>query len=316
MAKGKHAAALFEVIHKDKRFAKKSSSGMDPMRTPTWWFKGRKESTAAPATPAPATPSPVAYPAPTPAAAPESHEAPMMRLTEFDPTSPEALAARAAHHHAPVMSVPESIPYEPAASRGAPNWSRRPEWLTRTSGAIIAGAAIAVIGLGVLVARHGSHAPQSADAETLTARPTVLDLNPNSAAASPAPTETKRTHSAAPAASSAHVAATPAAAGVAPQRQVNLNYCIVQGYKGEKLANEAAAFLNSHGIACTVETNLPRYGGNGWYFVVGLDGFTRISSPEYAAYRKKIESLSQQYASSAHSFKAFDPHAIKWDRGN
>src|SRR5581483_6000510 len=170
MAKGKHAAALFEVIHNDKRFAKKSSSGMDPLRTPTWWFKGRKgaqESQAGPNTPPAQNPSPVAHSPSTPA--PASQEAPQLRLAEYDPTSPEALAARAAHHAAahhaaahhaathhaatphpaPLMTVPESIPYEPAPTRSAPNWSRRPEWLTRTSGAIIAGAAVAVVGLGV-----------------------------------------------------------------------------------------------------------------------------------------------------------------------
>ena len=36
MAKGKHAAALFEVIHSGK-----DTSGL--LRTPKWWFKGRKQ---------------------------------------------------------------------------------------------------------------------------------------------------------------------------------------------------------------------------------------------------------------------------------
>ena len=40
MAKGKHAAALFEVIHADRRFGKKTSPA-DSLSTPKWWFKGK-----------------------------------------------------------------------------------------------------------------------------------------------------------------------------------------------------------------------------------------------------------------------------------
>ena len=40
MAKGKHATALFEVIHASKQFGgNKDKSGL--LRTPKWWFKGR-----------------------------------------------------------------------------------------------------------------------------------------------------------------------------------------------------------------------------------------------------------------------------------
>src|SRR5690348_3798237 len=37
MAKGKHAAALFEVIHSGKR----PEHAAGALRTPKWWFKGR-----------------------------------------------------------------------------------------------------------------------------------------------------------------------------------------------------------------------------------------------------------------------------------
>src|SRR5712672_2039464 len=42
MAKGKHATALFEVIHSARRPPKASSSGGIP--TPKWWFKSKMRS--------------------------------------------------------------------------------------------------------------------------------------------------------------------------------------------------------------------------------------------------------------------------------
>src|SRR5690349_25114327 len=73
MAKGKHAAALFEVIHSDRRFGKKVPAA-DRMSTPKWWFKGKNKDRAtssmaapaasvAPAASAPvqAAPSPIDY---------------------------------------------------------------------------------------------------------------------------------------------------------------------------------------------------------------------------------------------------------------
>src|SRR4051812_34661612 len=44
MAKGKHAAALFEVIHAQKRKCDARGEGPGPLRTPKWWFKPREKS--------------------------------------------------------------------------------------------------------------------------------------------------------------------------------------------------------------------------------------------------------------------------------
>ena len=43
MAKGKHSAALFEVINSSKRPGRVAQS----LRTPMWWFKGRQTPTDA-----------------------------------------------------------------------------------------------------------------------------------------------------------------------------------------------------------------------------------------------------------------------------
>jgi len=42
MARGKHATALFEVIHTARRLPKASPSGGIP--TPKWWFKSKRKS--------------------------------------------------------------------------------------------------------------------------------------------------------------------------------------------------------------------------------------------------------------------------------
>src|SRR5688500_19306383 len=48
MAKGKHAAALFEVIHSDRRFGKKTPPAR-ALATPKWWFKGKPAPAPTPA---------------------------------------------------------------------------------------------------------------------------------------------------------------------------------------------------------------------------------------------------------------------------
>src|SRR5947209_16340499 len=65
MAKGKHATALFEVIHTSRRPPKASPSGGIP--TPKWWFKSKRRSLDAlfsSRSEAPAPPAPVVEPPP------------------------------------------------------------------------------------------------------------------------------------------------------------------------------------------------------------------------------------------------------------
>jgi hypothetical protein len=97
-------------------------------------------------------------------------------------------------------------------------------------------------------------------------------------------------------------------------RQVNLNYVLVQSYGDEKTADEARDFLNKNGIPCTIERGVKNWRKD-FYLVVGLQGFARISGPDYAAYRNRIESLSVQFASHS-SYRGFAPQAVKWERTN
>jgi hypothetical protein len=96
-------------------------------------------------------------------------------------------------------------------------------------------------------------------------------------------------------------------------RQKDVNYVVIQSYGDETRATDAANFLNNHGIACTVE-----HGIKGWanlYCVVSLQGFTRVSGAEYAAYRKKIEDLNPEFAGTK-KYNRFEPQAFKWDRAS
>jgi hypothetical protein len=97
------------------------------------------------------------------------------------------------------------------------------------------------------------------------------------------------------------------------KRYMNFNYVMIQSYPEEEIemAEKAAAFLNSHGVACTVEKGVK---GFLKVSVVGLDGFTRISSPEFKSYVEHIKTLSAEFTRGTHSFKGFDPRAKKWDK--
>lgn len=97
-------------------------------------------------------------------------------------------------------------------------------------------------------------------------------------------------------------------------RSIGLNYVIIQSYPDEKTASEAKGILAQNGLDCTVEKALPGWGTPTWHTVVGLEGFTRISSnPPFDAYVKKVKDVSDKFAKK-NSFKAFDPKPYKWGK--
>jgi hypothetical protein len=115
--------------------------------------------------------------------------------------------------------------------------------------------------------------------------------------------------------------AVPGAAAVGVPRQVNLNYVIIQSYpeSERKMAEDAVQVLERGGVGATVEHGLRGYGNN--LVVVGTAGFERgyNSTPEYQAYVKKIQRISDAaYKSSKGSkrtFKEFQPsQGYKWDK--
>ncbi len=266
MAKGKHAAALFEVIKGDKRLQRTSEGGAGGLRTPSWWFKSRpKNESAADASPAAPLPAP----------------APVTRM--------------AVNPDRQVISFT----------------------LSYTQVIVIGFAIFVAVVMAIIIGRH-TVAPMptlSPSDEVIRggpAQPSVMDVTENSQPS--VPTE--------------HVAeaAKPTGAGVpqvwtgpkAPaavvdqnaRRAVGLNYIVVQGYPDEKNAQDAKAALARGGIAATVEKGLPRFRSD-WYYVVGIDGFNRVTSQECQAYIRKIEHIGKQYAGQR-SFKAFQPTGYKW----
>jgi hypothetical protein len=138
-----------------------------------------------------------------------------------------------------------------------------------------------------------------------TGAPATDATGPNAAAPDAAITD--------PADAAAPRSAGPIAAG---PRRLNLNYVLVQSYAEEKYADDAAQFLISRGVPCSVEYGLPHWGH--MYAVVGRQGFAHISTAEYKQYFHHIEALSREYAPTqglhTENYKAFRPMAVKWTR--
>jgi hypothetical protein len=195
-------------------------------------------------------------------------------------------------------------------------------YFSRASGSIVGIATALVVIGGISLVRHFTPRPAGAQtiytldgAKHVDIHPSVLDLSGSSRSAS------ERSGGAASSGASATNTASartplPTPAEVIPAgdtRQKDVNYVVIQSYGDETRATDAANFLNNHGIACTVE-----HGIKGWanlYCVVSLQGFTRVSGAEYAAYRKKIEDLNPEFAGTK-KYNRFEPQAFKWDRAS
>jgi hypothetical protein len=103
----------------------------------------------------------------------------------------------------------------------------------------------------------------------------------------------------------------PSAEAQPGERIVNMHYVLIQSYLDESTANAARDFLNKSGVACTIEHGIRNW-RKSFFQVIGLQGFVHPSGPEYLAYREHIDVLSGQFAPRAHSYKRFQPMAIKW----
>ena len=341
MAKGKHATALFEVIHASKQFGGKDKGGL--LRTPKWWFKGRPGAGAnADAAAAPKDPNdPTAGATLTsPLAQPKSAAGGAARASD------NAAGAESAGHVSasdPTQLDEFAAPRPPAPATHAPSAapavdvdvdSRRQRItfrLTYTSALVTCFAVAVVVALAYLVGRQMSRGPAQAmggpssdEVRQGPARPEVMDVGRGSrsgAGAQPArpnvsepddstistspPPQPNRT---APARSE-----TPRLPAAEPGKRVTgLNYVIIQSYPDEANAKAAVDALKQYGVPATVEKGLRGY-SSGWHTVVGMEPFARTSSPEYAAYVQKINQISDKFA-NRRSFKAFDPRGYKWDR--
>jgi hypothetical protein len=300
MAKGKHAAALFEVIHADRRFGKKTSPA-DSLSTPKWWFKGRGKvrlSGTGPAT---------NIPAPSVATAPE-----------------------------PLNYLP-SLPGDPTARRVDvkvdPDRQEIAFKLTYTSAIVCGFALLVVLSLAYVIGRRMSQGPAGAMAATVStndlrkgpAQPGVMDLA--KAARDGAPTSIApdggvdesanvidpTPNTASPTAAPSVKPTTPVEEPFNGKRIINKNYMVMQSFpESEKaLAEEAVKRLNQAGIGATLEHGLRGWPAT-WYNVVGTMPFERTgNNPVYEAYYKSVMNVSAKYAGQ-NKFKKFEPTMKKW----
>jgi hypothetical protein len=308
MAKGKHAAALFEVIHSDRRFGKKASPA-DKLSTPKWWFKGKGKDRATLATPVAGATHTVPAPAPV-----QSASAPI----DYMPSVPnDTSRAAPAVVDVKVDSDRQEIAFK----------------LTYTSAAVGAFALAVVLGLAYLVGKRMSQGPQAAVAGTASTnlirkgapQPGVLDLTKAASDAKGAPSSIfpdghdesanvidRLPDNANP--KSGVPAASPTA--VKPfdgKRIVNKNYVVMQSFpESEKeLAEQAVKRLHESGIGATIEQGLKGWPST-WCSVVGTLPFESTrNNPVYEAYYKSIMEVSTKYAGKS-QFKKFEPMIKKW----
>jgi hypothetical protein len=289
MAKGKSAVALFEVIHKDKRFDRK--------------------------TPEVAQKPPVE-------ASPElaAQAVDLWRKKNSDPetwtNSPvkirESLSAKISARISAFKAG-----YESGMARSAKTAEAVQAWIVRQD-SIACGAAAAIIVIGTLaLVRHwySSTGPAIPIEQVLRdgpAHPSVLAVTATEAQASPDQNPLSPEMQADVQQANDKAAPSPMTANLAQPgaRIVNMHYVLMQSYFEEKTADEARDFLIKKGIPCTIER-----GVKGWradfYQVIGLQGFGRPSGAEYIAYRDRIVTLGQEFSPKSR-YKRFQPEAIKW----
>ena len=302
MAKRKKAAALFEVIHADKKLVPlRSNTGWSPRWS--WWFNRRNDAATEPVMSAPQSPPPQD-------SATSARPSEPSRLWGFIPSIP-----RLGFAHDPdrqVMSFQFSY----------------------TAAGICAFALIVVLALMYVIGKVNARHPTPALAEHTTdelrngpAQPDVLNVGggdgPDVAMAA-APLPTAKTPQNNDAARKSQPPARPQATWTEPKppttlmetnekRTVGMQYVLVQSYPPEEkaLAEQTVKLLNNNGILCTLETGLsyaPR-----WYCIVGVTGFTRVrNSPEYDAYVAKITEVGETIKGQQKFFKKFENKPIKW----
>lgn len=296
MAKGKHSAALFEVIHSDKRFRTKTDvPGHASLKTPKWWFKGREKAEES-------APSPE----PTPAE------------LEADPTL------------ATSTTFPASTEQAPKPVKLLPERNEISFKLTYTSAIIGAFSVVVIITLAYMIGTRGKPSPAVARAgqstESLMKHPAqtgVLNLEKNEKTVSPGATKTSPTGAqvASPRATPTDANGQNSAQQVKPQATasnddrfpiIGLNYVIAQCYPDQKDADRAAAALNERGLSAKVVRGPKGYANANWYSVVGTRGFDRIrNSPEYEAYVQQIVDIGALFTNDR-KFKELKPRPYKW----
>lgn len=330
MAKGKHAAALFEVIHSG-RYANKPV-----MNTPKWWFKRNKsKDSAGGETGSSSAPTSTTEDDPTARAGSTASSQDFESSSSSDPTagrSPfdriEEPAEESQRPHASVNNLDVAVDRD-----------RRLITLkvSYNSAIITAFTLLVVLSLAYVVGRKMSRGPLPAIASQTSdqlragpARPDVMNVAPTGRQSQqqsppqggstlPQSTQTMSepeggTTSNPPPAPGADTAGqTPAGSSPASSaRMVGLNYTVIQSYPDESSAIEARDALVKAGVGCTIERNVRGFPSG--FVVVGTQGFSRVSGQDYQQYLKKIEQVSYDLTRSRRGAKPFAPTGKKWDK--
>lgn len=299
MAKGKRAAALFEVIHKEVRHRPHVRNERSPLR----WLQKRNATHSATA-----RSTAVADVSNDPTMRPH----PLLRgqqslgVVEIEPDRPlrEPIAR---------TPVTASLPVMPSVTVDRSRQLIRFRVSYTTAGivgfALLVAVTLAYV-MGRGIAKESGAAVASATTDELQrgpSNPEVLDVTRGGepqrvvdqltlAQRNPAPTPVPP----------------PPAANTRGERIVGMNYVIIQSYPEQAEAQQAVDLLRQYGVACTVEKGTP-YAPR-WYSVVGLQPFDQMSSnPEYAAYVRQIQVISTKFASNS-KFKRFEPKPFKWQK--
>ncbi len=271
MAKGKHAAALFEVIHSNK----KSEPAAGALRTPKWWFKSRPAIRRVPS------------------AQPE------VVTAEYPPTlTPEPEPATAPF---------ESQGSRGRFSQARNELNLR----MRFSTLVVSGFAVLMaLGIAYVLGKHATEGPQTASAGTdvvettrhTPVTPGALNVpHRNVRTNAGGSTVVPQRHFDAP-----KVIATPAnAKNIEPEPQIDLtgprvigrNYIIVMTFPPERKAEaqKACDLLNQHGVPCTIEKAPAQVidPHRNYLAVISSRGFDHTSDPTCTAYVRKVEAIGR-----------------------
>lgn len=337
MAKGKRAAALFEVIQSAKERQHRSAS----LNTPSWWFKRRPANNSSTATidqtEAPSLPVMRELP-PTV----EEMEPGLMAVEIVAPPRPQV--ARPVKMRTAQAPLPATYgeyatgtfdDVETTDEIGAPpierpslavNTKKKVFNLQFTYGtAVVAGFGVVVLALlAFIIGSALTRGPKSADAG--------VDIDQlRSGPAFPEVLQVSNTETTTPKRESASLADAPrprpvqTQAGVVKQntpvkppiiptnvkRIIGMQYILVQSYPDEEDATDAMNLLLKNGVQCTVEKNIPGWGSS-WYCVLTTIGFERTkSNPDFDQQVKAIRDIGAQFGDSS-KFKKFEPRAIGW----
>jgi hypothetical protein len=273
MAKGKHAAALFEVISTGKKPPKSSLTG--GISTPKWWFKGRRK--------------PLALEKADPQPHPEERERavgidrqPTMRIVDERPLAVDKSSGE----------IRFKLSYAGVAAAGF-------ILIIILTIAYMVGSRAPLVGQSEMFRRANMAVADEAPSNPLLA---AVDTAP---IVEPEVAPPQHTHREVPTPTEAPAVAAPTASTA---RQVGLNYVVFQSYPDPVVAQHAMDFLIKAGFPCSI-VKLP---GFPWSSVVSLKGFDHIHrNPELDDYEAKIEALSESFAGKR-PFNRFEPTLFKW----